>query len=318
MDGVTLQISVAPGDLPHAREILPHQLRQWAGQVDEVLFVLDLGQSGDGHGQVEELLADLCRGESHARTTVVDYSAAAVVEVRERFFQGGQVPIRDCYGKVVYAYFYGLLAAANRLVLHLDSDMMFGGGSQTWVAEARRLLADRPDLFACAPLPGPPAAGPLPQRIAIRHAGSRSRRALARNAVPFSAPGLSGPALRFAHVSTRDLLLDRGRFDDGALAIGSTRPGAHAALAATARGALVRRRPWHAPAETCLSRAMTAAGLVRVDFLGAAPGMWSLHPPDHSDAFQRALPGLIRRIEAGDVPDGQRGDFDLHPSMLGD
>ena len=210
MDGVTLQISVAPGDLPHAREILPHQLRQWAGQVDEVLFVLDLGQNGDRPGEVEELLAELCRGQSHASTTVVDYSPAAVLDVRDRFFQGRHVPIRDCYGKVVYAYFYGLLAAANRLVLHLDSDMMFGGGSQTWVGEARRLYADRPDVFACAPLPGPPADGPLPRRIAIRHAGSRSRRARARNAVPFSAPAVGGPALRFARLSTRDLLLDRG------------------------------------------------------------------------------------------------------------
>lgn len=92
MDGVTLQISVAPGDLPHAREILPHQLRQWAGQVDEVLFVLDLGQSGERHREIEELLAELCRGQSHASTTVVDYSPAAVLDVRDRFFQGRPVP----------------------------------------------------------------------------------------------------------------------------------------------------------------------------------------------------------------------------------
>jgi hypothetical protein len=312
VDGVTLQISVAPADLPHAREILPHQLRQWAGQVDEVLFVLDLGQGDERHGEIEVLLAEY----SAARTALVDYSPAAMREVRERFFGGRRVPIRDCYGKVVYAYFYGLLAAAHRLVLHLDSDMMFGGGSQTWVAEAKRLLAERRDVLACAPLPGPPGEGALPRRVAVRHAGSRSRRSLARNAVPFEAPGLHGQAMRFAHLSTRDLLIDRGRFDDGALQIRSTRPGMHEALAATARGALVKRRPWHVPAETGLSRAMTGAGLVRVDFLGAAPGMWSLHPPDHSPAFLRALPGLIRRIEAGDVPDGQRGDFDLNASML--
>src|ERR671922_3024328 len=43
--GVTLQISLAPTDLPHATHILPHQLRQWAGQVDEILLIVDLHQS---------------------------------------------------------------------------------------------------------------------------------------------------------------------------------------------------------------------------------------------------------------------------------
>ena len=39
---VTLQVNVAPVDLPHATEILPHQLRQWGGQVQEILFTFDL------------------------------------------------------------------------------------------------------------------------------------------------------------------------------------------------------------------------------------------------------------------------------------
>jgi len=50
--GVTLQISLAPTDFPHARYVLPHQLRQWAGQVDDVLLVVDVyrsrGRFGDG------------------------------------------------------------------------------------------------------------------------------------------------------------------------------------------------------------------------------------------------------------------------------
>ena len=37
---ITLQVSLAPPDLRLARETLPHQLRCWAGQVDEVLFTV--------------------------------------------------------------------------------------------------------------------------------------------------------------------------------------------------------------------------------------------------------------------------------------
>ena len=80
--------------------------------------------------------------------------------------------------------------------------------------------------------------------------------------------------------------------------------------------ALTQRRPWRQPAEATLSRAMAAAGLMRVDFLGAGAGMWSVHPTQRSPGFYTALPELIRRIEAGDVPEDQRGDFDLTPAML--
>jgi hypothetical protein len=66
-----------------------------------------------------------------------------------------------------------------------------------------------------------------------------------------------------------------------------------------------------------LSRVMSARGMLRVDFLGRPPGMWSLHPPVHSEAFYRLLPDLIRRIETGDIPNGQRGDYDLNDSMVG-
>ena len=61
---------------------------------------------------------------------------------------------------------------------------------------------------------------------------------------------------------------------------------------------------------------MAAAGLFRVDFLGAAPGMWSLHPPYRSEEFYREPPRLIERIESGEVPEAQRGDYELNDSMF--
>jgi hypothetical protein len=56
--------------------------------------------------------------------------------------------------------------------------------------------------------------------------------------------------------------------------------------------------------------------MVRLDFAGREPGMWSLHPAERPPAFLDALPDLVARVEAGDVTDAQRGRFDLHPSML--
>ena len=69
-------------------------------------------------------------------------------------------------------------------------------------------------------------------------------------------------------------------------------------------------------AENVVSDAMVAAGMYRVDFLGSGDGMWSLHPPYRSEEFYRRLPELIRAVEQGDVPQQQRGHYDLNDSMI--
>src|SRR5436305_1470167 len=87
-EAVCLQINVAPVDLPCARHTLPHQLRQWGGQVDRILLTLDTLPGGGRFGQewserrqgLEELLDSLCSRYPHARVQHVDYSAHAVSE----------------------------------------------------------------------------------------------------------------------------------------------------------------------------------------------------------------------------------------------
>jgi hypothetical protein len=61
---------------------------------------------------------------------------------------------------------------------------------------------------------------------------------------------------------------------------------------------------------------MSKYGLVRVDFLGRHPGMWSLHPPYRSQLFYDRLPTLIQQIEAGEIPEAQRGDYDVNDNMV--
>ena len=301
---VTLQINVAPTDLPHAVSVLPHQLRQWGGQVREILFTLDLhrttrgGRFGEAweerKGPMEELLHGLCREHPDAHVRPVDYGAQAVREVAESFLAAPSMPAKDTKGAPVYPYFYGLHTARHDLVLHLDSDLMFGGGSQTWTAEAGRLLAERTDVLACSPLPGPPMAKPELRT----QSGSR-----------FEHDSL---AFRFPSLSTRLFLIDRQRLRERLLPLELQGP---IRLVSRVK-ARVHGNPPYRAAELVISDAMANAGLSRVDFLGADPGMWSLHPPFRSPALYRELPRLIERIEAGDVPDAQRGDYDLNDSMI--
>ena len=213
MPPVTLEITVAPVDLPHAVYVLPHQLRQWAGQVDDVQFTLDLHQSRGRYGAaaaerrepLEALLAELCAKYPNAHVSPVDYSRVVAAEVSDRFFGGRPVPPKDHRGGPTYSYFFGWHVARNDRVFHMDSDIFFGGGSQTWISEAIELLIQRPDVLMCTPLPGPPTQdGQLPAHIVAGHVpkgGVRPRRE----------PHAS-LAYRFSGCSTRLFLFDRSRF----------------------------------------------------------------------------------------------------------
>lgn len=302
--GVTLQINLAPPDVLHAVHVAPHQLRVWGEQVDEILFTLDAVRPSAGRfterwnellPAMNELLERLEREHRHARIDVVDASPAAVSGVAARFFEGEGIPMKDSRGGPLYAYFYGLHRAKNELVLHVDSDMLFGGGSQTWVQEAVAAIEADESVLLASPLPGPPRAD--------------GRLCGQPDAQP--EPGLR-LAFRFHSMSTRVFLLDRARLTERVGAL----PLAPPLLLRSRVKALVNRNPMVAMPEQILTREMRRHGLARVDFLGDDPGMWSLHPPYRSPEFYRALPGLIARVEAEDLPDEQRGHYDFVDALF--
>src|SRR5215813_13420723 len=141
MNPVTLQINLAPRDFRFARYLLPHQVRQWGGQVAEILLVIESrrsrGHLGQDWEEVMKAILGLANSIPNARVISVDYSPQARQAVSKEFFGSRhRLPAKDCVGGPFYAYFYGLNRAAHNLVLHSDSDMFYGGGSQTWMAEA--------------------------------------------------------------------------------------------------------------------------------------------------------------------------------------
>lgn len=69
-------------------------------------------------------------------------------------------------------------------------------------------------------------------------------------------------------------------------------------------------------AEDTLTKTLQRFDLHRIDMLGSPPGMWSLHPPYRSEEFYRRLPEIIRAVETGVVPEGQRGHYDLNDSII--
>jgi hypothetical protein len=295
---------MAASDLRYVRETLPNQLRMLAGQVEEIQFTLDTRQSRTFRNATDDFprkLAELRRyleracGEfPKANIVEVDYSPARLAEVAEIFVGGAFVPKKAYDGSAFYAYLYGMLRARCDYIFHIDSDMLFGGGSQRWVAEAVELLEKDRSVLACMPLPGPPRAdGKLTRQLESRRCeGERL-------------------AYSFSTITTRVFILDRRRLLSGEFRIPLVRPLRHHLV----QSALFNTPPYKL-LEGCLSALKSARGLRCIGFLGAEPGLWSLHPPHRSERFFAELPDLVRRIEANDIPADQRGDFDLNDSMI--
>lgn len=295
---VTLQISLAPSDHRHAEHLLAHQVRAWRDQVDEVLLTIDFHRSpgrfsADWTAGRERILP-LAHAIPGARVVTVDYREPAHARVAKEFFGGRRIPEKDFRGGPFYAYFFGLNEARHDHVLHADSDLFFGGGSTTWLAEALAHLEAHPEILFTAPLPGPPhPSGRLTQLRAVAEPGENH-------------------AFRFSFMSTRLFLFDRARFHSALGALATRRP---EKLKDTLLAQLEGNPPEDSP-ENLFTAAMRARGLASRAFLGAAPGCWSLHPPYRDADFYAKLPELIHRVETGDVPDAQRGDHDLNESLV--
>ena len=298
---VTLQVNVSPTDLPQARYSLAHQLRVWEGSVAEVLLTYDLRRSSprsyygaawqERRPGMDELLERLVAAGANRRIEVVDYSPEAHRIVSQRLLGGAPGFDKSARGGPFQAYFWGWVQAKHDLILHADGDMLFGGAAGPWLEEAIEMLS-RKEVLAVAPLSGPPTDAPVPSRAG----GQR----------------ISGPGRAFAldYVSTRVLLFDRRELaGDGGLSLNVPVP-----LTKRAKSMLFRLPP--APAvEMMISAAMAKRGQVRVDLLGSGAGCWSLHPPYRSRGYIDRLPEIVEGIERGEVPEGQRGDYDINESF---
>jgi len=291
---VSLQINLAPGDYPHARYILLHQLQILARQVDEIILTVDTkpgkGRFAEGWNKYSGLLnafleKDIRPLYNNVRIVPVDYSAESMAESADYFFGSKRMPVKDFRGGPFYAYFFGLMSARNDIVFHLDADMMLGGGSGSWVSEAVAFLQSHPQCFTVSPLAGPPHKDDM-----LIHQSGWTR--------------LSSHTFSFGGMSTRIFMLNRSVFKEQKLIL--KRPALRNQIKAVVEGNSNADLPEH-----LLSAFMQMNGLKRIDFLGSGDGLWSLHPPYRSKSFYNALPQMITRIENNDMPQAQYGFYDV-------
>jgi hypothetical protein len=288
-----LQINLAPNDYAHAVHILPRQLKALADQVDEIVLTLDSRQSKGRFGQnweenlihIRSLIEQVKNENNKIRLEVVDYSPAAAETVARYFFGQSFIPAKDYRGGPFYAYFYGLHSCRSDYILHLDSDMLLGGLSQTWIAEAIALLETNQDILICSPLPGPPH----PDQVLIDQPDPVR---------------IENYSFVFRVMSTRIFMINKTAFQKNKIQLKRPAP-------SNILKALIKGQPPYALPEQLIGDYMAKYALKRVDFLGKAAGLWSLHPPYRTSGFYEHLPEIIKRVERNDLPEGQLGFYDL-------
>ena len=297
MNPVTLQINVTADDVKHCKHLLHHQLDIFHDQVSEVLLTYDKRPRKTANKELEknrvafeDLLDRIVKEYPGVRVHELDYDPGTVEKVTTRFF-GRQAPTHDFRGALIYGYLFGLHEASYDYVQHLDSDMFFGGTSQTWVKEALDILERDPGVLTVSPLPGPPH----PDGILVGQSPHVTHKEM-----PY--------AFRFNSMSTRIFLLDRKMLFEKLSISG---PGL--------KGRVYSRVEGHVPVQTLekmISRMMQKEGKVRVDFKGSDPGLWSIHPLFRSEEFYLRIPEIIERLKQNDVPRSQLGYYNFSSDFI--
>lgn len=305
-----IQINMYPMDVRHVEKMLPHQMRVWHHQADTVIVTLDVQRTRTGRYrgmQYEDNLARIrnvlsAQAVQYPKIRVIetDYSPAAIAAVARYFFGSGSMPTKAWDGGPFYTYFFGMFSANARYVLHFDGDLFFGGGNRTWMAEAIELMESRPEVLLTSPFPGPPRADGAV--FGHRSSGDFYH---AREPLP-------SRAYRFNYVSSRSFLIDLARFEERIGKLPQIAPSPVQRLKAR----LLGNPPDALEAEMLLSRTLASSNMLRIDFLGAPPGLWTLHPQYRNEEFYRKLPEIIAAAERDSVPEGQRGHYDINDSVV--
>jgi hypothetical protein len=289
----SIQISIRDADFPVVRSTLPHQLETIGQVARDIVVTLNRPAGVRPDPQLDALLDEQASRYRNLRVSCVDYGPTARRWVSDGWFGGARYPLVDAKGTPIHAYLEPFRSIEQPYLLHLDADMLLGGDHRRWLAEAIEVLEAEERVFAVSPLAGPPAPD---GRYA---SGGRS------------VDTIVGPGWRVRSFSGRIYLASVEQF----LRITQPIP----LLPGHTRARRLRARATGYPdvdnLERLIGHQMLAAGLDRLD-VGGSGEAWSLHPLHHTPAFVEALPDLIARVRTGDVPDAQRGGYDLHASML--
>ncbi len=291
----TLTILVARPDMPFLTHTVRHLVRTLQFPFHERILLIDTAPlparcaRQPGVGTLDELLAQCHELKAQGvidRCLEIRHDDPKQRAIYDRHHAPTTRQTRDYRGCPSLGRVLGLEVPATDYVLHFDSDILLHcRPGFDWVNHGIRLLAENEDVMFVAPLPGPPTTdGALRPHSHDFRLDSRG-------------------FYRFPHFSSRKYLVDRRRLR----ALLPLRPRV-ASRKLWLRG-LLRGESALEVWEVLMSQQLEQSKFCRADT--SAPAAWTLHAPDHGAAFIEALPGLIERVERGEFPAAQAGDYDL-------
>ena len=293
MSRVTAQINLAPPDLALSKILLRRTLSILSPIVSDIVLTLEpspgKGRFSENWAEnlvlIENFLSEVQLEHRKVDISPVGYDEKNMQRIKDKLKLPWKVPLKDFRGGPFYSYLYGLACTDAELVFHLDSDIILGGDPTGWLDCAKNQL-EAEDVVAVAPLAGPPTAdGSLRQDRALRE--DRGAR-----------------VYTFETISTRVFMTTLPKL--APLFSGALAPRPRDRVTALIDGNPMARLP-----EDILTSNMTEQGRRRLDVAGPHV-FWTLHPPYKSDRFLAALPEIISAIDGGEVPDAQRGFYDIN------
>ncbi|PIQ27396.1 hypothetical protein COW36_22610 [bacterium (Candidatus Blackallbacteria) CG17_big_fil_post_rev_8_21_14_2_50_48_46] len=293
LEKISLQINLTRADLGVLYWLLPRQLDYFAGCCGDILLVLDEPLDAPNFPvslrkaeslALEDLLEKMQNSYPHLRLLRLNEGFSS--EIPDPFF-GSAIPHRDFRGGPFRAYFEGLAQTESEWVLHLDADMILGGEVQDWLETALEILKQDQQIIGCCPLAGPPRAD-----------GSVAQFYVA----PYAQPD----GFCYSAWTSRIFLTQKSRFYKALKLEYLNSEGTDQKIVLP--GVLL--------AETIITQWMRANELLRLEFSGGFPGLWSLHPEPKDLAFYQALPLLLKAIDSAQIPEFQKGRFNLEKAWV--
>jgi hypothetical protein len=307
MDGITLQISLSPGDLSYAPLTVPGLIRKHhRNSLAEVLLVLDATRGDrtrifnpNRRGTLDEFATKVDRAIKLAaewkrdglvdRVEVLHPNDPLISQISSRWCGGLIKHTHDYGGCALMAYFTAFEHCRTRYLLHYDADMLlYQKEGFDWPTRAVSLLANQPHGIAARPRISPffdatPASD-----------GPSLHEALPLRRVP------GGWANSW--FSTRCFLFDADRLK-GLLPLISWQqmPGI--------RLRQIVDRGYPPSPEIMLFRRLKRAGLYCLNL--DSEDAWLLHPQTKSVEYLEFLPEIMAMVNGGECPPEQRGYADI-------
>jgi hypothetical protein len=295
---ISLQINVSAADLEVCKRILQRQITFWYEELDEIIITVESKKSygkfaKDFDKNSEDLIALLEKYKSaypKLRYHFVDYSQQRHTTLAKLFFDTTSMPEKDYRGCAFYSYLDGLAVCKNKYIIHLDSDMLIGGTPNAWLQNAVDLLNSDKTYLVVNPLAGPPAPDFDIKQSYVKKTGKYD--------------------FVFDKMSTRIFLIDMEKLSVHKTTLKKVPPTPRYIKNAIknnfTRGYMAL--------EDLFSVMMRQRGFVRIDTLGQDENhiAYSLHPLVKPDHYIQAIPDLLKKIDADDIPDAQRGNYNIH------